>query len=998
MTDISPSFNTLTAPVLNGNGSLHTFVKVAQAAKHTVPVTEDEEDYTIKCICRFNEDDGNTVLCERCETWQHIECYYFADGTVPDVTEITHFCADCEPRPLDAKSATERQSTRMEQPDPGERKIKKTTTKSHKKKIKVPEPNGALTNGWSHDKNDLAFPHDRTSRSPRDQLLHAKRPKTSHRLSSSINSPMTTSAPLSQLGKRSGSASHAMQSSPKMPTSHSPNGYSSDPFSSKFLHLYDNDPGDTPLQANLFNDITITRSLSSWSHDTQSLREATNGLLPGEVFHRCEQPLDSMTLPQLRKQHKQHPFTDCHGQHPQWIFLTIDSFIPRDSIVGELKGKVGHMKDYTEDTLNRWDYLRHPVPFVFFHPKLPIYIDTRSEGTTSRYLRRSCRPNLSMKTILEEGDYRFCFIAKTDLEAGSELTIGWVLDEHMRSFVHNRNHEDIKLEGIVDAGEDYAIDWVGRVLADFGGCACDDPSQCALARYDRRHGTASTGSVSHLSNGVSRKVRNGYAKKTSPPSTGQATNSRAASEGMKHQEDDDRDDSRSTSGSTRSKPRSRETTPTHGIALGQELSVREKRKIAALEKTFENLEQDKHQPAQKKKKRNSGGSNLNTPSAGTSKQLDHIVTSLSQPNTPNISSRPRYTDPGTSHRTSDSSIPKHPHFFDPPNSVHVPFKRSSLPNTPLMASPLVPQNYVDSSVQTDAEENDDWYKPAGAQIVPRRPFVSLTKRLLLRCQRDRAKVEERERATSTPSTDQDAHSAQLSSPDVHVKDPSPVNPIARVAREISDDVEMHDVGLGVTLDPDSLPTNLPVQKPRPPDQESNLPHRLEVGDVKSPPLSSVPSDAKPPDVPVLSTNGFRPADLRVHLPPTPQLPLDFSESSITATPSSITSRSPFTHTSNHTSNSYPPLFSAPASNHVQPSPAKKKVSLSDYMSRKKTESHSVAEKHTSSSPVLQQHHIKPFIGTQESVKALAAEGSTTAETQTKEERVELGQESKDPKL
>ncbi len=996
MTDIASSVNTLTAPVVNGNGSLPTSVKVAQASIQPVPITEDEEDYTIKCICRFNEDDGNTVFCDRCETWQHIECYYYADGMVPDVSEIVHFCADCEPRPLDAKSATERQSTRMEQPNPGEKKIKKTTTKSHKKKIKVPESNVALTNGWSHDRNDLAFPHDRTSRSPRDQLPHAKRPKTSHRLSSSVNSPMTPFAPSGPFGKHSGSASHAMQSPSKMPTTHSPNGYSSEPYSPEFLHLYDDDPGDTPLQANLFNDITITRSLSSWSRDSQSLREATNGLSPGEVFHRCEQPVDSMTLPQLRKQHKQHPTSGSRGKHPQWTFLTIDSFVPRDSIVGELKGKVGHMKDYIEDSLNRWDYLRHPVPFVFFHPKLPIYIDTRSEGTTSRYLRRSCRPNLSMKTILQEGDYHFCFVAKSDLEAGSELTIGWVLDEHMRNFVHNRNNEEIKREGIVDAGEDYAVDWVGKVLADFGGCACDDPSQCALARYDRRYGASNVNSASHLSNGVSKKGRNGYVHKTSSPSTGQATNSRAASEGMKQQDDDDREDSRSTSGSVRSKPRSREMTPTHGISLGQELSVREKRKIAALEKTFEHLEQDKHQPAQKKKKRNSGGSNLNTPSASTSKQLGHTTITQSQQNTPNISSRPRYMDSGTSHRISGSPISKNSHAFGSSNSFHLPNKRISHPNTQLTASPFVRQNYVDSSMQTDADESDDWYKPTEPQIPRRKPFVSLTKRLLLRCQRDREKLEERERTASTPTGDLRTDSKPP--PDVQMKESSPINSTVLVSQNPPEDAEMHDVGLGVTLDPDSLPSDLPVQKPRPPDQVTNLPDLADGGNIKPPPRLSLSTGAKPPDVQSHAVNGYRSADLHVQLPPTSQLRQESSEPSIIATPSSITSRSPFSHTPNHVPNSYPPLFTASVSNHVQPSPVKKKVSLGEYMSRKKTESHSAAEKRASSSPVLQQHSIRPLTGIEEGVKDLAMEGSAITDIPAKEEGTPVGQESKDPNL
>ena len=39
-------------------------------------INEEEDSSTIKCICGFSDDDGNTVLCEKCDTWQHIVCYY----------------------------------------------------------------------------------------------------------------------------------------------------------------------------------------------------------------------------------------------------------------------------------------------------------------------------------------------------------------------------------------------------------------------------------------------------------------------------------------------------------------------------------------------------------------------------------------------------------------------------------------------------------------------------------------------------------------------------------------------------------------------------------------------------------------------------------------------------------------------------------------------------------------------------------------------------------
>ena len=566
-------------------------------------VADEPEDYTIKCICGYEEDDGNTVYCETCDTWQHTECYYIDEhGAVPtneDLKKYDHFCADCQERPLDKRGAIERQRERRRELEPGDRKVKKSTSKSHKKKIRVPESNGSLTNGWVRSNDIDSF--DRTSRSPRDPHPPTKKTKTSHRFSNSMSIPVLNPNPTSQPRKRSGSTTHSPS---KVQPRYSTNDSAKETYSLEFLHLYDDDPGDASMQTNLLSDIDITRLLSDWSSDVDELREATNGLSPRDVFNRCDQPVASMALPQLNKQYKLDESCIVHGQHPKWRYLTIDSFRPRDSVVAELKGKIGHMQRYIQDPTNRWDYLRHPAPFVFFHPKLPIYIDTRLEGTVCRYLRRSCDPNLSMKTFLENGsDYHFCFVAKQDLDAGSELTIGWVLDEHMRNYFSTRNHEDIKMEGDLD--EDYVADWVARVLAEFGGCACNSPDTCALAKYARR----TTSPV---------KGRNGYSGKHSPSDTGYATNSRAESE---------QDDRRSSSGS---KSHSRDMTPTTtvagdmGFVAGLEISDREKRKIAALEKNFEQLENDKHQPAPKRKKRNSGGSIVNTPSASTSVS-DHLM-------------------------------------------------------------------------------------------------------------------------------------------------------------------------------------------------------------------------------------------------------------------------------------------------------------------------------------------------------------------------------------
>ncbi|KAK4247363.1 hypothetical protein C7999DRAFT_32236 [Corynascus novoguineensis] len=83
--------------------------KPAVSHEELLPVdTEDEEPYIIKCICNFTEDDGNTIYCETCDTWQHIHCYY--PNNVGDALKLdfAHSCVECKPRVLNREQAVSR--------------------------------------------------------------------------------------------------------------------------------------------------------------------------------------------------------------------------------------------------------------------------------------------------------------------------------------------------------------------------------------------------------------------------------------------------------------------------------------------------------------------------------------------------------------------------------------------------------------------------------------------------------------------------------------------------------------------------------------------------------------------------------------------------------------------------------------------------------------------------------------------------------------------------
>src|SRR5699024_4230200 len=109
-----------------------------------------------------------------------------------------------------------------------------------------------------------------------------------------------------------------------------------------------------------------------------------------EVF-RIDPPAADEKKPTLEV--KDSTRTSDAGLTLRWRFVKSTTPIAKDVRLIELNGQIGFQKDYCADPDNLWTDLSSPLPFVFFHPILPLYIDTRKEGSLARYVRRSCKPN-----------------------------------------------------------------------------------------------------------------------------------------------------------------------------------------------------------------------------------------------------------------------------------------------------------------------------------------------------------------------------------------------------------------------------------------------------------------------------------------------------------------------------------------------------------------------------------------------------------------------------
>ncbi|PYH45142.1 putative PHD finger and SET domain protein [Aspergillus saccharolyticus JOP 1030-1] len=810
---------------------------------------EEEEPYTIKCICAFEDDDGNTVFCEGCETWQHIECYYHGRD-VPDV----HNCVDCEPRHLDGRRATERQRRLREQNDGGDRKTKRSGNKSHKKKIK---DHGDQVNGFHH----------RSESSLRDQPA-AKKVKTNHRASGSISSVSgASSLPPDPRKRAAASMSPIKTAGPSIPL-----------YSHEFLHLYDHDNDYASMDSNLFVNLPLAADLASWVTEPLALARISNGRSAQDIFTWSGASLDRSRWPTLSTESITEPSIEMEGQHPTWKVLKTRDRVGKDEIVGEITGKIGLLRDYCLDPSNRWQELRHPEPFVFFHPQLPIYIDSRHEGSVLRYVRRSCRPNVTMKTyITNQVEYHFCFVAKEEIAPDSEITAMWYLDPQL----FESSNGLVKQEPSDNAQDNAAI-CISNVLAHFGGCACVPASNCLLASVDRRrHPRALDPSMKQAS--LKRK------KPKTKPTISPTANSRAGSETTKILDDEDQADSRSASGSVRGQTRSRDLTPTlqtptENYLLGDsELSARDKRKIAAAEKKFQQLEQDQ-QTTHKRKKRASGQS-----THGRERQSH---------------------SPPTGILPGPLPIERH----------GSPRKMSSSHSILSEKSPLGRPQYVDSAIQTESEA------VVHGSFVPtsRRPsFVPLTQRLLKRCYFDRLRIEKSSRLTPLqvkPILALDS-SASSSSP---LEAPPPVVSMAGALGD-DEDTEMKDV------DSPTQPSSLQAK-------HVHLETSSSDRDMTKPPFpppwpSTAAHNAR---IPLKFVSQRRP-DLRVPLPSTT------IDSNLT-TPSSGSAAGLNQSSPAGDAPPQPNLSALASSSAIAPSPVKKKLSLGDYIIRRGTKTTPSVEK------------------------------------------------------
>lgn len=865
-----------------------------------------EDDGQISCICGYLDDDGWTVACDSCNRWQHQLCYYpqYEDRSLPEA--LQHYCVDCRPQDLDRSRARIRQKVKREEQDALVNGLKRQAPKSHKKKIKEP----VYTNGWPLDKSR----HDRNSASPRDQPPPAKKPKTSHRASDSVAS---ISAKGHSRKRNASNVNHrrSLSRSPETPLHY---------YTEEFMRGYLEDQWAI-THANLHNSIAVTNALSDWLNAPDDVFVDMHGHEKTKVLMRWDGELED--IPGKAQLDIRDMFDervkDEENNSPMWKMVTVKDPIAAGAYIGELKGHVGFKEEYKQDLSNRWSLLRHPEPFVFFHPELPIYIDARNEGTELRYVRRSCMPNAKLQILVtDQTDYRFCFTATQQIDPGMEVAVSWDTSDGLPELIHRTQN------GISERDMGQLLSWVSTVLANCGPCACNaHDHECLMCRFDRR-GKLPDYEDEAQSVKMPKAKRKKAGQHISPLNT--HVNSRSGSEALKADLDDEPTDSRSASGSAGRGSASRDLTPnthyshTGSMSTAPEASERERKKLAKEEEMFRRQEEERSGKTGKKK-RNSAGSTSNTPTATSSKQLSYNGSS-------------RYADAGTSKQTGlPSAKPgKRPKSLNaqttPPKTITKIVKRPK-------------PDYVNAEVQCDLDKEEAETRAQASP--PRRPFLSTTQRLLQRCALNNARRRGPAAVAEAVKLMKIDDKMEVDRGPGRLPPPPREEPEPMLRPDTSKDTEMEDTGLDDDDPGISAQVEAVEQSENPSPSSPTVPSHL----PKEPPAPPWPSQIahSTPEAPLPPSQPHKPPEMHIQMPPPSANPFNgltpLSATSPNSLTGSVTTHSPAALTGPF------PMFSPAVTAAVTPSPARKKISLSDYTKQKKAkDKESEAKPERESSP------------------------------------------------
>lgn len=410
---------------------------------------DDSEAGIIRCICGFATDDGYTIQCDKCYVWQHLVCVAISPSQVPE----NYLCDQCEPRPLDIKRAIEVQS-RKQKSGRG-RGRRPSMGGPGRPRSKVPSP--LMSRGGARGGRG-----GRPMKSPRNNsALEADVDMSDSEMDGDIDHPYQLEYNAIDVNFVSPTAIDYLQ----------------------HLDLPETVP---PLPFNRKRSRSVANQEDSQMSPEKSVSSAR--LRPNDIVG-----LDKAVVktPPLKTSVKRLPIPKGCAMPALRYGIFADQSIPRECFLFEFRGELTTKDDYIRDPINQFDIIGATKPFVAFHPRYNLCIDARRFGNEARFLRRSCRPSVAIRSV-RVGDspspLSLGVFALRDISKGEELTLGWGWSkDHVAASIRRiLKGEEAEL-GSDDESclrRKQASSALSAILG-LSECACDSRTECLLVKMQK---------------------------------------------------------------------------------------------------------------------------------------------------------------------------------------------------------------------------------------------------------------------------------------------------------------------------------------------------------------------------------------------------------------------------------------------------------------------------------------------------------------------------------
>ncbi|WRT65245.1 uncharacterized protein IL334_002188 [Kwoniella shivajii] len=495
-----------------------------------------EDNTIIRCICGITEDDGFTIQCEGCGSWEHGLCFnYMDEASAPD----QYFCELCKPRPFDAVKARELQHMVQDE----QRRVREA----------------AIVQGAPIAEKEK--PRNKNAKSKRARLESVLIENQSENRDGGgkEESPGVMGPPPTIKPKRK-------QPGPKprikQPTMDSTPGPSSKEQVQQIQPILE-EPEDeyfrvepwaleyTPIKENIVRGIAARQTMrnvykewvdaeeeliaaksravhnpSGLPSPTESgvLRLSPDNLFPPPDFHILAPPvppvflsgpdLELLASPTSIQAVEDAPsflpltYAENISKHGVYTRPTIYSVYAEEpitfgSFIGEFKGEVVDCESYRKDPINQYSSLGLPKPHVrSIGPPVNLMIDARGYGNDLRFVRSGCHPNAVLRPLLwrssehESPKLKLGLFASKDIGKRDEVVLGWEWDDQhvvhsLRSIIHAAMLSDGSLASpsfstssnkIINQLSDKIDSVLTHIFGTFTSCACVVPGTCALAQ------------------------------------------------------------------------------------------------------------------------------------------------------------------------------------------------------------------------------------------------------------------------------------------------------------------------------------------------------------------------------------------------------------------------------------------------------------------------------------------------------------------------------------